>query len=291
MNIIRFQDDYLGIFTRSYLLQTQHYNVFIDGGLLGGREEKLPYLTDGRKNVLILTHGHWDHIGCDSLTAENGGEVWIHEGDVKHVTDYDWHWTMLFGQFAGDFDLPPARHEIFWKMVGKPVVPDRLLQDGDELVFDDLCLQVIATPGHSPGSICLYEPKSRTMFSGDSIIGNGFFTGTPQIANFDDYLDSMEKLRDWHPEVVISAHMPDLTGGEYTRKLQDGIDCALRMKAAVAEYCKTHDTLTVSGAAQAIADCEGKGVGGGTCVTALAALKSLGESRAEPLLDTYIYGY
>lgn len=291
MNIIRFQDDYLGIFTRSYLIQTQHYNVFIDGGLLGGREEKLPYLTDGRKNVLILTHGHWDHIGCDSLTAENGGEVWIHEGDVKHVTDYDWHWTMLFGQFAGDFDLPPARHEIFWKMVGKPVVPDRLLQDGDELVFDDLCLQVIATPGHSPGSICLYEPKSRTMFSGDSIIGNGFFTGTPQIANFDDYLDSMEKLRDWHPEVVISAHMPDLTGAEYTRKLQDGIDCALRMKAAVAEYCKTHDTLTVSGAAQAIADCEGKGVGGGTYVTALAALKSLGESRAEPLLDTYIYGY
>ena len=291
MNIIRFQDDYLGIFTRSYLLQTQHYNVFIDGGLLGGREEKLPYLTDGRKNVLILTHGHWDHIGCDSLTAENGGEVWVHEGDVKHVTDYDWHWTMLFGQFAGDFDLPPARHEIFWKMVGKPVVPDRLLQDGDELVFDDLCLQVIATPGHSPGSICLYEPKSRIMFSGDSIIGNGFFTGTPQIANFDDYLDSMEKLRDWHPEVVISAHMPDLTGAEYTRKLQDGIDCALRMKAAVAEYCKTHDTLTVSGAAQAIAGCEGKGVGGGTCVTALAALKSLGESRAEPLLDTYIYGY
>lgn len=156
MNIIRFQDDYLGIFTRSYLLQTQHYNVFIDGGLLGGREEKLPYLTDGRKNVLILTHGHWDHIGCDSLTAENGGEVWVHEGDVKHVTDYDWHWTMLFGQFAGDFDLPPARHEIFWKMVGKPVVPDRLLQDGDELVFDDLCLQVIATQAILPAvSACM----------------------------------------------------------------------------------------------------------------------------------------
>jgi len=291
MNIIRFQDDYLGIFTRSYLLQTQHYNVFIDGGLLSSGEEKLPYLTDGRKNILILTHGHWDHIGCDSLTAENGGEVWVHEGDAKHIIDYDWLWTMLFGQFAEDFDLPPARYEIFWQMVGKPVTPDRLLHDGDELVFDDLRLQVVATPGHSPGSICLYEPKSRTMFSGDSIIGNGFFTGTPQIADFDDYLDSMEKLKDWHPETVISAHMADLTGAEYVQKLQDGIDCALRMKAAVADYCKTHDTLTVSGAEQAIADCEGKGKGGGTCITALAALKSLGESRAEPLLAQYIYGY
>lgn len=291
MNIIRFQDDYLGIFTRSYLIQTRHYNVFIDGGLLSGREQKLPYLTDGRKNVLILTHGHWDHIGCDSLTVENGGEVWVHEGDIKHVTEYDWHWTMLFGQFKDDFDLPPARHELFWSMTGKPITPGRLLQDGDELVFDDLRLQVIATPGHSPGSICLYEPLSRTMFSGDSIIGNGFFTGTPQIANFDDYLDSMEKLKDWHPETVISAHMPDLNGAEYAQKLQDGIDCALRMRESAADYCKTHDVLTVGGVAQAIADGEGKGKGGGTCVTALAALKSLGESRAEPLLEQYIYGY
>ena len=291
MNITRFQDDYLGIFTRSYLIQTQHYNVFIDGGLLGGKEAKLPYLTDGRKNVLILTHGHWDHIGCDSLTMTHGGAVYVHEGDVKHVTDYDWHWTMLFGQFANDFALPPARHEVFWRMVGEPITPSKLLHDGDELVFDELRLQVISTPGHSPGSICLYEPKSRTMFSGDSIIGNGFFTGTPQIANFDAYLDSMEKLRDWYPERVISAHMEDLSGADYVRILQESADCALRMKAAVADYCKTHDTLTVGGAAKAIAEEEGKGVGGGTCVTALAALKCLGESRAEPLLNTYIYGY
>lgn len=291
MNVVRFQDDYLGIFTRSYLVQTERYNVFIDGGLLGGREKKLPYLTDGRKNVLLLTHGHWDHIGCDSLTMAHGGEVWVHEGDVKHVTDYNWHWEMLFGQFKEDFDLPPARHEIFWSMVGDPITPTRLLHDGDELVFDDLHLQVIATPGHSPGSICLYEPRSRTLFSGDSIIGNGFFKGTPQIADFDDYLDSMEKLRDWHPERVISAHMEDLNEADYVRILQDGIDCALRMRAAVADYCKTHDTLTVGGAAKAIAEKEGKGVGGGTCVTALAALKSLGESRAESLLDAYIYGY
>ena len=291
MDVIRFRDDYLGIFTCSYLVQTEHYNVFIDGGLLSSGEKKLPYLTDGRKNVLLLTHGHWDHIGCDSLTVEQGGEVWIQEGDVKHVTDYDWHWKMLFGQFTDDFPLPPERHELFWSMTGKPVTPQRLLQDGDELVFDDLCLQVIATPGHSPGSICLYEPRSRTMFSGDSIIGSGFFKGTPQIANFDDYLDSMEKLRDWHPERVISAHMEDMDGGAYARILQDGIDCALRMKAAVADYCRTHEILTVSGAAQAIADCEDKGKGGGTCVTALAALKSLGESRAEPLLNSYIYGY
>lgn len=72
---ITFQDEYLSIFTRSYLWQTARGNVFIDGGLLCGAPGKRPYLTDGRPGVLLLTHGHWDHIGCDSLTRQLGGSV------------------------------------------------------------------------------------------------------------------------------------------------------------------------------------------------------------------------
>ena len=98
--MITFQDDYLNIFTRSYLWQTKHYNVFFDGGLASGAAGKLPYLRDGRESVLLLTHGHWDHIGCDSVTKACGGRVLVGKGDERHITDYDWLWQGLFAQFA-----------------------------------------------------------------------------------------------------------------------------------------------------------------------------------------------
>ena len=292
MNVISFQDDYLGIFTRSYLLQTEHYNVFVDGGLLSGKDAKLPYLTDGRKNVLILTHGHWDHIGCSSLTLSHGGEVYVHEGDLPHVTDYQWLWKMLFGQFKNDFDLPAAREPLFWSCVGEEFKPSRTLQDGEVLQFDDLRLQVIATPGHSPGSICLLDEGSGTLFSGDSIIGNGFFGGTAQIADIRAYIASMEKLKAFHPSCVMTAHTPVMEKEQFLGWLDDSIACAQRAESAVRKYVKQSDVLTVGAAAQAIAEAEGKKVGGGTCVTALAGLKCFeGDSRAQALLDTYIYGY
>ena len=71
-HVITFQDDYLNIFTRSYLWQTKHYNVFFDGGLASGAAGKLPYLRDGRKSVLLLTHGHFDHVmGVEGLMGSH----------------------------------------------------------------------------------------------------------------------------------------------------------------------------------------------------------------------------
>lgn len=292
MRIVSFQDDYLGIFTRSYLLQTEHFNVFVDGGLLSGKDAKMPYLTDGRKNVLILTHGHWDHIGCSSLTLSHGGEVYVHEGDLPHVTDYQWLWKMLFGQFKNDFDLPEAREPLFWSCVGEEFRPSHMLYDGEVLQFDDLHLRVIATPGHSPGSICLLNEGNGTLFSGDSIIGNGFFGGTAQIADIRAYISSMEKLKAIEPERVMSAHTPIVEKEQFHTWLDESIACAQRAELAVRNYAKRADALTVGETAKAIAAAEGKNVGGGTCVTALAALKCLeGDSRARALLDTYIYGY
>lgn len=293
MNLIRFQDDYLKIFTRSYLIQTANCNVFIDGGLLPGLEQKKIYLGEPeRRNVLLLTHGHWDHIGCGSETLKNGGEVLVHEGDLKHVSDHGWLWEMLFGQFKEDFDLPPARHTLFWDCVGDTIEPSGFLKDGEFLQFDDLCLEVISTPGHSPGSICLFDAKTGTLFSGDSIIGNGFFGGTPQIADIDSYICSMNKLKKVHPKTVISAHNDDLDGVLFAGYLNESIESAEKAREAVAEYAEAESVLSVSGAARAIANKMGKGVGGGTCVTALAALRCLkNDSRAEEILNRYIYGY
>ena len=50
---------------------------------------------------------------------------------------------------------------------------DRLLDDGDALAWGEDRLEVIATPGHTPGSICLYDPGTGTMFTGDTLFADG----------------------------------------------------------------------------------------------------------------------
>ena len=287
---ITFQDAYLGIYTKSFLWQTEHFNVFIDSGLASGSSARLPYLNDGRENVMLLTHCHWDHIGNAELTRRHGGKVYAHPAERRLLTDLDWHWELLFGQFANDFALPPARKDTFWSSIETTDL-DEELADGMVLTFDDLRFRCIETPGHTVGSICFLEETTGTLFTGDAVIGNGFFTGTPQIDCYEDYVRSMERLKVLSVSRILTDHTEPMGGENLPQLLQDSQDCADRMYRAVSDYVNAADTVSVGGAAQAIARAEGKGVGGGTCVSALAALQELKNvPQAQDCAKKYICG-
>lgn len=285
-----FSHPYLGIYTRCYLWQTKHYNVWIDTGLKPNWADMEPCLKDGRKNVLLLTHGHWDHIGGVELIRRHGGTVYGHPADRKHLTDLDWHWRLLFGQFEQDFDLPPARKTTFWESVERSDL-DVEVKDGDEFTFDELCFRAIWTPGHSGGSVCYLETTTGTLFTGDAVMGDGFFTGTPQIEDYPAYISSMERLKGLTVETVLTDHTDPVPGAELMLLVQRGIDCAKRMLGAVEAYAAAAETPTVGGAAKAIAQAEGKNVGGGTCVSAVAALAELNHvPQAQACAKTYLFG-
>lgn len=285
-----FEHPYLGIYTKCYLWQTESYNVWIDTGLRPNWWEMDPWMTNDRKNVLLLTHGHWDHIGGVELIRRHGGTVYAHPADRKHLTDLEWHWELLFGQFAQDFDLPPARKSTFWESVEQSDL-DEPVSDGNVLSFDQLRFRVIETPGHSGGSVCYLEETTGTLFTGDGVMGNGFFTGTPQIENFPQYLQSMDKLKGVSAATVLTDHTAPVRGRDLTALLQESRYCAERMLAAVRQYAETTTNICVGGAAKAIARTEGKNVGGGTCVSALAALSEMKHvPQAQECAQKYIFG-
>lgn len=285
-----FQDSYLGIYTKSFVWQTENFNVFIDSGLLSGAEKKMPFLDNGRQSILLLTHGHWDHIGCNSLIQKHGGKVYAHQRDLRHLQDYQWHWKVLFEQFKDDFDLPAARHTVFWESVGDPIKPDKFFVNGEDLCFDDLVFHVVEIPGHSMGSVCFLEKNSGILFSGDGIIGKGFFTGVPQIADFDSYIDSMNMLSSLHAEKIVTDHTDVWDGKELQSLCCEGIQCATEMITAVKSYvCKTQGSLSVGDAARAIAQSQSKNTGGGACVSAIAALRKIKDNpRAVESIRSYI---
>jgi hydroxyacylglutathione hydrolase len=106
--------------------------------------------------AIVVTHAHWDHFG-DSLALHNSTSAPLaaHEVAAPLMQDPD---AMGLG-------------------MGVPVdacAPDRILREGDSVKAGVLALLVMHTPGHSPGSICLYERRTGVLFSGDTLFDGGY---------------------------------------------------------------------------------------------------------------------
>lgn len=124
--------------------------IIIDPGDNG--QEILAYVRDNGIKVveLVNTHGHWDHIGAvDLLRRELGVPLAIHEADLGMLTG-----TAPEMAAYGSFAVKREPAEI-------------LLADGDVVKFGASSLQVIHTPGHTKGGICLYG--GGCLFSGDTL--------------------------------------------------------------------------------------------------------------------------
>lgn len=106
-----------------------------------------------RVKYIVATHAHIDHVGAlAELKAATGAAVLMHEDDLT-----------LYQNMASQAE---------WLGVSPPglVELDRLLKEGDALRFGSHRLEVLHTPGHSPGSLSLYLPgEQRMVFSGDTL--------------------------------------------------------------------------------------------------------------------------
>jgi glyoxylase-like metal-dependent hydrolase (beta-lactamase superfamily II) len=112
---------------------------------------------------LINTHGHVDHIGANqAVKSRTGVPLMIHSADVVMLTSPAKNLSTLMGI---EIVSPPA---------------DRALEEGDTIMFGNVRLEVVHTPGHSPGSICLFG--DGVVFSGDTLffdsIGRTDFPGS-----------------------------------------------------------------------------------------------------------------
>lgn len=101
--------------------------------------------------AILLTHGHFDHIGAaEELRRKYSCRIYCLEEEKEVLENVEYN---LSAMFAGSFT----------------VKPDELLKDGQELSLAGFSVRVIATPGHTKGSCCYYFPEDRFLISGDTL--------------------------------------------------------------------------------------------------------------------------
>jgi len=124
-------------------------------------EDKIKGLTNPAEiKQIILTHEHYDHCGGVKKMHElTGGKANIlaHLNAVEKIEKGDSDFARMLGG----------------KMPKMPV--DVKLKEKDILKIGDETFDVLHTPGHTPGCICLYSKKSKTLFSGDTVFAHGSF--------------------------------------------------------------------------------------------------------------------
>lgn len=187
--------------THCYLLCGRERAILIDTGL---GVSDIKNVVDGLTTLpvmVVTTHAHWDHIG---------GHKYFNDIAI-HALEKDWlsvrfplplqavksNLTKFPCDFPPNFDID--EYEIFH---GEP---QKILQDGDILDLGGRNIQVVHTPGHSPGHCCFYEPERKYLFSGDLIYKGCLYafypTTDPQL-----FYRSVKRVRQYDIQKVMPGH-------------------------------------------------------------------------------------
>lgn len=205
----------------SYIIPGGHggRNLIIDTGF------KIPEcykaLTEGLRELSIdlsqtdvfLSHLHADHTGNAHLLAQAGCRIIMGETDYKRlgIVQSTMSANCLRAQQEGlsvqELDIIFAKNPAVLYAPGP--FEAAVVNDGDHLSYGGYDFQCIATPGHTPGHICLYDSEKKLILLGDHVL----FDITPNItfwAGVDDslknYLDSLEQMKALDVEIALPAH-------------------------------------------------------------------------------------
>jgi glyoxylase-like metal-dependent hydrolase (beta-lactamase superfamily II) len=175
------------------IVDVQNGATLVDAGPPGQEEAIVAILAEvgvglGDLRQIVLTHQDLDHVGSlRAIVAASTARVLAHEIEAPFI----------------DGRKAPRFAESF-----QPTSVDRLLTDGDRLPVAG-GVRIIATPGHTPGHLCLYLERSRTLIAGDALLahrGRVYGPSSEFSADLDAARESVRKLAELDVRAIVCYH-------------------------------------------------------------------------------------
>jgi len=203
--------------THCYLLIGDQRAVLIDTGLGVENIKKVVASLTDKEIQVITTHVHWDHIGghkyFDHICVYEKEEKWLDGGFPIPLN------IVKSNLLKEPCDYPKAfevdNYRIFQ---GKPT---EVCYDNDIIDLGGRRLQILHTPGHSPGHICLYEEGKGYLFTGDLIYKgtlDAFYPSTSPL----EFMDSVIKIEKMAVSKILPAHYSLDVPSTFISKIANG---------------------------------------------------------------------
>jgi len=138
-------------------------------------------------DYVLITHGHPDHLEAAFRLQHPSSMAMSQE-----------EWRFIKQWVGDDYDISP---------------PDLFLEEG-ALLLGDVTLEIYHTPGHSPGSVCLYWPEQKVLFSGDVIFNQGIGRVDLPEGDGKQLKESIRRIRNLDVEILLSGHGEIIAGKE-----------------------------------------------------------------------------
>jgi glyoxylase-like metal-dependent hydrolase (beta-lactamase superfamily II) len=185
-----------GVTSGTFSLDGQTFDVDNNVWVVGNDDECIvidaPHDVGGIRQVIgerrvlaiVCTHAHDDHVRVAPELAEAvDAPILLHPDDAP-----------------------------VWKLTHPHVEPDGTLSDGKRIIVGDIVLEVLHTPGHAPGAVCLYSPDLGVVFTGDTLFQGGPGATGRSFSDHDTIVESIRtKLFALPPETVVHTGHGDST--------------------------------------------------------------------------------
>lgn len=180
--------------SNSYLIKGKDMNMLIDPGIkekfknLKKELEKVDVKIDDL-NMIINTHEHVDHFGANQCMPQNVPIMAHRYAAAKIVSADD---EVLLCRAHGE--TPTGYHINMW------------LENLNVLDLGEWFLKILHTPGHTSGSLCIYEPRRKVMISGDTVFARGTISNISSSGSYGEYINSLARLNTMKIDMILPGH-------------------------------------------------------------------------------------
>ena len=178
-----------GHITNCYLLYNENRNgILIDPGYDENKIIEYVNKFNVKVEYIVITHAHGDHMGAlEAVQKYTNSKIIVHKNDYNALLSKEENYNEMLGvknQYLNEDDIITV-------------------YDGYLIEIDELKFEIIHTPGHTSGCICIYEINNNMLFTGDTIFSDSYGRCDLFSGDFDKMVESLKKLFERFDDVKI----------------------------------------------------------------------------------------